>query len=504
MRKTSPKASDNALFFFITALAVLLIVRVAAIFLTQLNLGPDEAQYWRWGQTFDWGYFSKPPFVAWTIGAVTSVFGDAAWAVRLPSPFFHIGTSICLYLAGREIWSEKVGIFAGLNYALMGGVWLSSLLMTTDVALLFFWSAGLYALARLRTRKDFVSALVLGMAIGLGFLSKYAMIYFLIGLSFTLIVDKQTRSAFFGLKGALTALIALAWLVPHIIWNTQNGFKTVSHTADNANWGADLYNPENAIKFLGDQLGVFGPVHFILLLVFIALVVVSRLKILQQDRFLLALLGFIIPPLAIITVQAFISRAHANWAASAYPAACILLSWWAVQYGGRVRIALFAGFAFNILLGVIFTVFAVLPHDTQVALGGARSTKRLTAWPETVAAANDLAKKHGVSAIIVDEREIWHGLDYYGRDGVVQVPVRAWRRQPYAKSASEEAPITDEIAKNALVLSYRVRDREKLLADFETNTYLGPLSISLGGKYKRAFEVYLVSGFDPKQPDLQE
>ena len=31
------------------------------------ELYPDEAQYWLWSRTLDFGYFSKPPMVAWTI-----------------------------------------------------------------------------------------------------------------------------------------------------------------------------------------------------------------------------------------------------------------------------------------------------------------------------------------------------------------------------------------------------------------------------------------------------
>ena len=54
-------------------IASLVAIRLIAVMATPLNLGPDEAQYWRWGQHLDWGYYSKPPLIAWTIALSTSI-----------------------------------------------------------------------------------------------------------------------------------------------------------------------------------------------------------------------------------------------------------------------------------------------------------------------------------------------------------------------------------------------------------------------------------------------
>ncbi|HBF89968.1 MAG TPA: hypothetical protein DDX09_02270, partial [Hyphomonas atlantica] len=53
------------------ALAVLLVVRVTFTGISPLNLYADEAQYWRWGETLESGYYSKPPMIAWVIHAGT-------------------------------------------------------------------------------------------------------------------------------------------------------------------------------------------------------------------------------------------------------------------------------------------------------------------------------------------------------------------------------------------------------------------------------------------------
>jgi len=87
----------------------LLTLRVILLFLAPWGLHGDEAQYWAWSQEPAFGYFSKPPMIAWVIGATTSIFGDAEWAIRLSAPFLHIATSIMIFLAGRSCVGDIKG-----------------------------------------------------------------------------------------------------------------------------------------------------------------------------------------------------------------------------------------------------------------------------------------------------------------------------------------------------------------------------------------------------------
>src|SRR5882724_7509584 len=41
--------------------------RVLFIATAPLELDFEEAQYWHWAQQLAWGYYSKPPLVAWLI-----------------------------------------------------------------------------------------------------------------------------------------------------------------------------------------------------------------------------------------------------------------------------------------------------------------------------------------------------------------------------------------------------------------------------------------------------
>ena len=536
--------------WLLIGLTALLAFRIVGVVLSPLDLGPDEAQYWRWGQDFDWGYYSKPPLIAWMIGLTTSLFGDAEWAIRLAPPIAHILGAVALWRLGLEMFDERTGVIAAIVYATMPGIWLSSGIMSTDALLLPLWSLSLLLLWRLRSGAGFVTAILFGLTVTAGFYAKYAMSFFMIGLVLAAVFDGQTKRALLSLKGVVAALTLVAASLPHALWNLSNGFKTVSHTADNAKWGVEPWSIGSALesfgKFYADQLSVFGPITFLLLLGGIILLLSpSPGEADERDRRRLWLLAFVIPPIVVILFQALSSRAHANWAAAAYPAASVLVTaivlqsarsnrgiWFGIAgflalgvmlapntdllvraaIAGvlvlivlglglwsrfRVRRLLGVGIGLNASVGLAFAIFSLAPPTLADSAGLANAFKRLRNWDVTVERLDAAAREINATAIITDEREVWHGLDYYGRDGALSVPVRAWRRHDIPKNFSEEIPLDPPLDENALIASFRPGFRDRIRADFETIEEIGPLEIELGGGKVRRFMLYRASGYNP-------
>ena len=67
-----------------------ILIRCIAVINTPLELSADEAQYWLWSKNLSWGYFSKPPLIAWLINLSNLIFGDYDFAVRLLAPVLHL------------------------------------------------------------------------------------------------------------------------------------------------------------------------------------------------------------------------------------------------------------------------------------------------------------------------------------------------------------------------------------------------------------------------------
>jgi len=489
-------------------IVALVLVRIAVVIATPLEIGPDEAQYWRWSRTLDFGYYSKPPLIAWAIAASTAIFGDGEWAIRLFSPVLHGVAAYFLFLLGQKAFDARIGAWSAAIYLLMPGVWLSSTIMSTDAVLLPAWAAALYFLWRFRDSPTIINAILAGAAIGLAMLGKYAALYLYSGAALAAVFDRDMRKAVLSPAGAVLVVASFVTLGPNLLWNVANDFATVSHTADNANLGEAGFNPLHVFTFLGDQAAVFGPITLLALLAGFGLVVGRKDKWTATRE--IWLLAFIVPPLLVIMGQEIISRAHANWAATAYPAACVLLASWIDRAFGsetsRIKVGpiLKGGVAINLIIGVVFTVFWVSPSLADAARAS-NGMKGVRGWKETVAGLDSKAKEMGATAILVDDREIWHGMDYYGRNTDI-APVRIWFRGDHARSHAEEAGALQpgEDAK-ILIVSGAAGNRPKIRADFNKIEEVGYLTIPLGPTRDRKFKLYAASGYHhtPRTPEFE-
>ena len=70
---------------------------ICMILYAGIELGPDEAQYWTWSQALDWGYYSKPPGIAWQIWLGTYLFGQNEWGVRSISVILALMQALAVY-----------------------------------------------------------------------------------------------------------------------------------------------------------------------------------------------------------------------------------------------------------------------------------------------------------------------------------------------------------------------------------------------------------------------
>jgi 4-amino-4-deoxy-L-arabinose transferase-like glycosyltransferase len=428
--------------------AALTLVRLVALFTTPLELYPDEAQYWLWSRTLDFGYFSKPPMVAWLIALTTGIGGnDEAW-VRVSSLWLHAGTALFVFGAAARLYDRRTGFWAAALYCLMPGVQLSSGIVSTDASLLFFLSAALYAYARLQGSRRPLDALGLGVALGLAFLSKYAALYFLIGVVAHLIGARAARQAW-SVPAVLAAVLGFALMAaPNVIWNATHGFETVAHTASNAGWSGKLFHPAELGEFLVGQLGVFGPIPFV------ALVVIGIAALRRKGEPADGLLWcFVLPPLLIVTLQALISKANANWAAAAYVPACALVAGVLLRRGaGWLKTAV-------VVQALIATLLIAVAVSSALAdrLGFSNGLKRARGWEETANRIGArLDREAGLTAIAVDDRFLFNALAYYGRDRLARPgapPLKIWVRGAAGNQAETTAPLTEADGSRVLVAS---------------------------------------------------
>jgi len=331
----------------LAVLLAVLVLRLAVVALEPFPVHFDEAQYWAYGQELDWGYYSKPPLVAWVVRAATEVGGDTLFALRLASPIAHALIAWLIFLTGRRLWDGRSGFWAAAGYTAAPGVGLSAMIMSTDPVMMVFWAAALYALVRAAEVQDRVWWGVLGALIGAGMMAKYTMLAFAVGaLGYGLFAARERN----WVGAAIAAGAAVLVLSPNIVWNAANSFATLAHVAGDADPGRGYFNATGLAEFVGAQFGVIGPVFLI------AILVALRNRAAWRDDWGMRLVAWqTVPLLAVMIGLSFLTRAQANWAAPAYVGGSLLAARWLVTAGGvpALRAQLGVGIAASLALWTV-------------------------------------------------------------------------------------------------------------------------------------------------------
>jgi len=396
------------------AIAVLTLLRLVFLLFTPIELDFEEAQYWVWSRTLAWGYFSKPPLIAWLIRATTEICGNGPACIRAPSPLLHAATAILIGAAGIRLGGRRLGAWAALVYATMPGVAFSAMLMTTDVPLALFWALTLYCFVRLRQGGGLGWAVAAGVALGLGTLGKYAMLLFVPGVLIYLLLSAEGRRALGWRKPLVLLATALAVISPNLVWNLNTHWTTVVSTAETADVGEAHFELNHLLDYVGGQLAIFGPVPLYLLF---EQAFASRqsagLSLLQpESRQLVSCLS--LPFLLAFLVISVITRVNANWAAYAYVGGSLAAAgvmarpmayWWL-----RRSVAVHAAIGLGMYAGIL-----CLPLWPQLPFNLSHAVERRAGWQalgQVVAA--ELAKEPSLRLLTAD-RSLTSELLYYAR-----------------------------------------------------------------------------------------
>src|SRR5262245_19870936 len=231
---------ESSLNVIIAIFVLITLVRLAGLATSDVDLFTDEAQYWSWSRELSWGYFSKPPLIAWIIHIAEAVCGSSEACVRAPSPIFYFGTCVIIYLIGRKLYGSVVGFWVAL--LMMFGIALefSARIISTDVPLVFFWALALWAYVNLLERVSWPWAVTLGAAICLGLLAKYAMAYFVLGMLLAAVLDHNARALLRNRIVWLALGVALIIAMPNLIWVLHHNFVTFRYVANAARTGSGL------------------------------------------------------------------------------------------------------------------------------------------------------------------------------------------------------------------------------------------------------------------------
>lgn len=484
----------------------LLVWRVVYVALVPLDLCPDEAYYWDWSRQLDWGYYSKPPMVAWLIALSTWLGGQTEFAIRLPAALLSTLGLVAVVGLGRSLFSARVGFWSMLAVVATPGTAAMSLLMTIDAPFLCAWAFSVWAAWELLSAQQ-PSWRQVGFAViatGLGLLSKQTMLAIFPLTALWLVMQADQRGKLLSPKVWAWWCGSLLFLTPVILWNAQHDWITVQHTTEHfqKNDVPPIKHLIWLLEFWASQFGVASPVSCGLILGIAASAMMSLRDADQKVRYLICL-GFV--PLLGVTVLSATQRVQPNWPAPFWLTCFVLLAAWGCETiprfglrGHRVR-WFKSGVALGavMMLGIYVMPFTI-PHSNWAG-GPLDATARLRGWA-------DLGQQVGVEFDKLSDQPAPLCISATGRGQVSELAYylpqqpRVYRWNPTGIVESQHevwgGPRGDVTGAEALIVTHAGQPvPAELIAAFAEVTPGSEVAAHLGGKRSERLQLWHARGY---------
>jgi hypothetical protein len=328
-----------------------------------IRLGPDEAQYWTWSRELGWGYYSKPPGIAWQIWAGCLAFGQTELGVRIGAVAIAILLSAAVYLLARACkLSPSQSAWAAALMALVPLGILASLFAITDGGMVLCWTLAM-ALCVSRPQPN---DLLLGLVIAMGALFKWPIYFFWI----VRLLWGSLHRPLWSQKLLAGMGVSLLGLIPSLAWNARHDWVTFKHVFYTlyAESGPQPEHPGlgsgNPLEFLGAQIALLSPVVFTILLL-------SFGGLWRRRAAYSSPLGFCgFSSILILTLGLGLSclkKMQGNWMEFAYPGAIVWITGYAFEAFKRPQRWIGAGIGVSIALSAFAFALPILQGESLLA-----------------------------------------------------------------------------------------------------------------------------------------
>ncbi|ARQ57584.1 UNVERIFIED_ORG: 4-amino-4-deoxy-L-arabinose transferase-like glycosyltransferase [Rhizobium etli] len=205
-------------------LAAYFVLNIALRITLPHSLELDEAEQSFFSQYLLAGYGPQPPFYNWMQYAIVSVTGMSIGALVVPKNILLFLCYLFYGLAGREALKDQalaaIGMLALITLPQVSYMAQQDLTHTT--ALLFASSLFLYGFFRTLDRPGVGSYLLLGLATGIGLISKYNFALMPVVALIAILPDAEWRRRALDWRMLIAVAVALVIVLPHAIWLQGN------------------------------------------------------------------------------------------------------------------------------------------------------------------------------------------------------------------------------------------------------------------------------------------
>ena len=291
-------------------------------YMCRYDLVPDEAYFWVWSKHFALCYRDKGPLVAWTIALGTRLFGDTVVGVRIFAVLLSAGTAFQLFQLARRLYDDRTALWCLAVAATIPLFAIGAILMTIDPLSVFFWAWGANLAWRAYETGRMRYWLLLGAAIGIGFLAKFINAVQLLCVALFLCWSQPHRHFLFSRQSLAMLLAFGVTSFPVFLWNAKTGWPNVQALHERSGIQHSFgVHPIEVLRYLAGQLGAITP----LLLGGMVVATVGLWRQQSDQARVKHLLSQFVPIQAMYLLLSLNSRVEPNWIAPSLIAGVVLL-----------------------------------------------------------------------------------------------------------------------------------------------------------------------------------
>lgn len=416
----------------VATILVLVVIRLACAALVPLSF--DESDYWIWSKHIAGGYLDHPPVNPILIRLGTVLFGDNEFGVRAIGVLLALPATWAVWRSAELLFNnDRAGATAALYFNLTLAIAAGSIVATPDNPVVIATAILMLTLAKLLETGRGVWWLAIGLAFGVGMLSKYTTIFFAVSILVWLLLVPQLRKWLLTPWPWLAGVIALAVFSPTLIWNAQHGWASVDYQYQRLvvhEWSLRYFG-----EFLLTQAGLATPPIFVL-------GTMGLIAFLRGEGGPFAarvLVSAMVWPITIYFAwHSLHGRVEGNWPEPIYPAFVIAaavavesVTWRGVWAGvelwsRRLAVPVGLGIAFCIYLQAAFAVIPLNGVDPTAQNLGA-------GWKQLAAKMDQLRIEMGAPVVLTINQRVTGWLAFYlpSRPPVEQINYRIrWVNAP--------------------------------------------------------------------------
>jgi 4-amino-4-deoxy-L-arabinose transferase-like glycosyltransferase len=194
------------------------------------TLTADDAREAVLAQDLQWGYQARqPPLYNWLVWGVFRLLGPGLLALTLLKYTLLVLAFWIVYLTARRILADpRLAALGAFSFLLIVPIsWTIHAALTHSVAVLAACAGTIYAVIRLADTPSPRAYAGLGLAVGLGLLSKFTYSLFLVALALAVLTVGRYRRVLLRPPVLLSQLVAALLVLPFAIWFLGGGHDLV-------------------------------------------------------------------------------------------------------------------------------------------------------------------------------------------------------------------------------------------------------------------------------------